>query len=92
MKLPSKLSLTNFAQAIYHFFIGFTTFSFSRLQFRHYGHLWLEWRDGLGGCQEVLPDGAWAWATVSEVCCGKSLFCDGCFLSQGKKAVVVAAG
>lgn len=25
MKLPSKLSLTNFAQAIYHFFIGLTT-------------------------------------------------------------------
>ena len=33
----------------------------------------------------------WAWATVSEVCCGKSLFCDGCFLSQGKKTVMVVA-
>lgn len=45
-----------------------------------------------GGCQEVLPDGAWAWATISEVCCGKSLFCDGCFLGEGKETIVVVAG
>ena len=38
------------------------------------------WSGGaVWGGQEVLPDGAWAWARGSEVCCGKSLFCDGEF-------------